>query len=207
MCGPNTRKRRVQCDLRARRRWLLVASLLGLLVFVASVVDAEEVSVPAAVQVALLVKVASYDKNYATRAGERAHIVIVTMKGDVDSARMSGQLGVALSETDRVGGLPHDESVVEYANAPSLAQACRERHVAIVYLTPGLTDEVDAIGRALDGMSVLSVGAVNGYAAKGAVIDFFVEGGKPKIALNLAQARKQQVALAPEVVRIMRLRE
>jgi uncharacterized protein DUF4154 len=199
------RRRGVLGDSAARR--LLAAGLLVLLLSVAYEGNAQEASVPASVQVALVAKLATYDKNFTARAGDRAQIMVVTTKGDGDSARMSGQLKAAFAEVDRVGGLPHDESIVEYADAPALAKACRDQRVAIVYLTPGLAGEVESIGRALDGISVLTVGAVSGYAAKGAVIDFFVEGGKTKIALNLAQARKQQVALAPEVVRIMRVIE
>jgi poly(3-hydroxybutyrate) depolymerase len=178
-----------------------------LLVALTSVALAQEAAVPPGVQVSLIAKLVSYDKNFAARAGERARILIVTAKGDSDSARTAGQVKAALAETDRVGGVPHDESVTEYTDTEALAKACRDQRAAIVYLMPGLGGEVEAIGRALDGVSVLSVGAVGGYASKGAVIDFFIDGGKPKIALNLAQARKQQVALAPEVIRIMKVIE
>jgi hypothetical protein len=79
--------------------------------------DAEEADVPAAVQVALVAKLATY------------------------------QLRAALAEADRIGGLPHDEQVVEYSDASALAAACREKRVSILYLTPGMSGEVEAIGR------------------------------------------------------------
>ena len=174
---------------------------------VTSVADAEEASVPASVQVALVGKLVGYDKHFAARAAGTARVVIVTMKGDGDSAREAGQLKASLSELDRLGGLPHEDSIVEYADPSALASRCRDQHVAVIWLTTGLAGEMDAIARALEGVSVLSVGAAGGYASRGAVIDFFTEGGKPKITLNLARARKQQVAFVPEVVRIMRVLE
>ena len=188
-------------------RRLVAAASLVLLLCLPDSVDAEESSVPAGVQVALVAKVAAYDKHFVTRAGERARIMIVMARGDADSARVAAQLKAAFADVERVGGLPHDDSVVEYTDAPTLARECRDQRVAIVYLTPGLGSEVEAIGRALDGMSILSVGAVSGYAAKGAVIDFSIEAGKPRIALNLGQARRQDVSLLPELVRIMRVVE
>jgi hypothetical protein len=48
---------------------------------------------------------------------------------------------------------------------------------------------------------------VSGYAARGAVLDFFVEGGRPRIALKLEKARGQGVAFAPEFVRITKVIE
>ncbi|SRR5579883_277031 len=186
---------------------LLAAGLVLCALCVTWLAGAEEASVPPSVQATLIGKVAGYDKNFLQRAGERARVLIVTARGDVDSSRMGRQLQAALGEIDRIGGLPHEEVMIEYADAPSLASACRDQHAAIVYLTVGMGRELEAIGKALDGVSTLTVGAVGGYAAKGAVIDLFSEGGKPKITLNLPQARKQQVALAPEVVRIMRVIE
>jgi hypothetical protein len=186
---------------------LLAAALAAWVVSLAWIAEAQEASVPASVQAELVAKLASYDKNFATRSGDRVRIMIVTMRGDADSTHMGGQLRAAFAEMDRVGGLPHEELMAEYSDPPTLASTCRNQHVAIVYLTAGMFHEVEAIGKALEGVSILSVGAVGGYSSKGAVIDFFTEGGKPKIALNLAQARRQQVALAPEVVRIMRVIE
>jgi hypothetical protein len=193
--------RRARAFLALRHLWVICALLF------AQGVDAEEATVPAGVQVALLAKIASYDKNFNSRSGDRARILIVTIRGDADSERMSGQVRAALGEIDRVGGLPHDDIALEYVDAAALAKSCRDQRVSIVYVMPGLSREMEAIGRALDGASVLSVGAVSGYAGRGAVLDFFVEGGRPRIALSLERARGQGVAFAPEFVRITKVIE
>jgi hypothetical protein len=184
-------------------RRLIAAAMLVILPMFESAADAEEATVPPRVQVALVTKLAAYDKNFAERSGERVQIMLVTKRGNADSQAVTGQLKAAFADVDRVGGLPHDETVIEYTDAVALASACRSGRVAILYLGPGLAEDVSSIGGALKGISVLSVAVIDAYVPKGAVLGFRTEGGKPKILLNLPQARSQYVAFAPEVVRIM----
>ncbi|MFX9089437.1 YfiR family protein, partial [Acinetobacter baumannii] len=77
--------------------------------------------------------------------------------------------------------------------------------VAIVYLAPGLENDTPAIATALNGLDVLSVGASGAHAKQGAVVAFDLEEGKPKIVVNLGQAKSQHVALRSEVLSLARI--
>jgi hypothetical protein len=169
--------------------------------------SAEEVAVPAGLQAELIAKVAPYDKNFAARASDRVHVLVVTRSGDADSERTANQLTAALRDVKDIGGLPHDEATLAFSGAQALADAVRARRASIVYLTPGLTSEIEGIRDALSGISVLSVGAVADYALRGAVLGFDLVSGKPKIVCNLTQAKKQDVAFKAEVLKLMRVIE
>lgn len=178
---------------------MLVASLVGL---------ADEVAVPVALQVELLVKVAAYDNNMVARAGDRVRVLVVTRAGSGDSTRAAAELTGALAGKATIAGLPHEESAMIFGDAAALAQACRAGHTAIVYLTPGFSEtEVSDVARALEGVDVLSVSAVPSYVPRGIVLGFDLVSGKPKLLVHLTQARKQRVALSADVLKLMKVYE
>ena len=79
----------------------------------------------------LLAKVVNYDRNFRARAGARARIVLMVKPGDVDSLRTATQMMAALSQIDKVGGLPHDDVLESYQGPgglwPTFAAASTSR--------------------------------------------------------------------------------
>jgi len=189
-------------------RWLWPAGL-ALLVFCSSVrVVAEDVSVPISLQMELLLKVASYDKNLKQRARERVRVAVLIRQDDPDSGRSAAQALKALGEADDVDGMPLDRLSTTYTDATVLARFINEGNVAILYVTPGFSEgDIEAMARALDGVSVLSAGALAKYTAQGMVLGFDLAGGKPKLIVNLGSAKRQNVELSSSVLKLVRVIE
>jgi hypothetical protein len=191
---------------RASRFARILAALCCLLVvLIGHRGRAEEATLPIAIQVELLVKVASYDRNFQARAGERARIFIFTKPGNGDSARVAAQVEAGLARAPQIGGLPHDEIVTAYHGAKEVADLCRKERAAIVFFGPGFRDEVAAIREALDGVDVLSVSAIPEYVEAGIVLGFDLAAGRPELLVNLPQARRQKVALRADVLKLMKV--
>jgi hypothetical protein len=187
------------------RLWLLLA--LAVLCLPGRGV-AEDVSVPISLQMELLLKVASYDKNLKERAGDRVRVAVLLRQEDADSGRSAAQALKALSEAEDVAGLPLDRVSTTYTDAAALARFIHEGNVAILYVTPGFTEgEIDAMARALDGVSVLSAGALAKYTLRGMVLGFDLAGGKPKLIVNLDRAKRQRVELSSSVLKLVRVIE
>jgi hypothetical protein len=183
----------------SRRIVLALATVL-----LAGRVAAEEVSVPVSLQVELLMKIASYDKNLRRRAGELLRVAVLVDSRDADSGRVGAQALAALAQADDVIGLPVEPLRVQYTDADALARVTGERRIAVLYVTPGFAAaELDAISRALEGHSVLSAGALAKYTERGTVLGFDLVGGKPKLLVHLARARRQQVELSSAVLKLM----
>jgi hypothetical protein len=171
-------------------------------------VAAEDVVVPIPLQVDLMLKVASYDKNLAARAGEALRVAVLLDPGDADSVRSGAQALKALSAVEDVAGLPVALLSTPYVDASALARLIRERHVSVLYVTPGFSESaILAMAQALDGVSVLSVGALGKYASRGVVLGFDLVGGKPKLLVNLELAKRQRVELSSAVLKLMRVVE
>ena len=167
----------------------------------------DEVAVPVALQAELVAKVASYDRNLISRAGDRVHILIVVNAKSDASNSFAKHMTSALGGVDKIGGLPHDETTAAFGGAKALADACRARRIAIVYVAPGLADEVPGIRSALDGVNVLSVAANAADVPKGIVLGFDLVSGKPKIVVHLGQAKKQEVSFKAELLKLAKVHE
>jgi hypothetical protein len=168
---------------------------------------AEAPNVPIRLQAELLGKVAGYDRNFEARSGEQARILIVVAPGNSDSKLTATDMRSALGSIPTVGGLSHDEEIVSYVDAPSLAETCRARQVAIVYLTPGFSGEIPAIRDALGALKLLTVGCMADYVPAGIVLGFDLVSGRPKLVVNLSQARRQHVDFRAEVLKLMKVYE
>jgi len=187
---------------RARRAVLLAA--VGVCLW-PSGACAESVSVPYAIQAQLVAKVASYDRRFRERAGNRALVLVVSQRGNPESAQAAQQLKTALAAIDNVGDLPHQEELIQYDDAEALARVARDRRAAIVYFAPGFQAEMPAIRRAFSSTRSLTVSAVPDYVAVGSVLGFDLVSGKPKLLVNLAAALAQGIDFRAEVLKLMKV--
>jgi hypothetical protein len=165
--------------------------------------SAQVSSVPAEIQAELLAKLEGYDRGFAARAGDTARILLVIKPGSAKSQLSADEMRSALARIDRIGGLPHQETIAPYAGAQGLAERIRAEKIAVVYFAPGFDDEIAALRASLADDNVLSLGAVSDYVQKGIVLGFELESGKPKILINLEQARRQGVNFPSDVLRLM----
>lgn len=156
-------------------------------------------------QAELLSKVVAYDRNFVERARGRATALILVKGGDAESERIGEQIHDELAVLKDLGGLPHSQEVIRYANPRAIADLVKSRSAAVLYVSIGLLDQMGAIASALDGVSVLSVAAAASFVPKRAVLGFDAESGKPKLVVHLEQAHKQKVQFKPEVLKLARI--
>lgn len=168
---------------------------------------AEDVAVPVSLQAELFVKVAAYDKNLTARAGDRVRVIILQKPEVAESVRAAAQMQKALSQVTEIAGLPHETQVAYYTAAEDLAAAVKTKRVSVVYITPGFDADIAAIAKAMTGASALTVAALASYVPKGAVLGFDLVSGKPKLLVNITQAKAQGVAFKPDVLKLMKVYE
>jgi hypothetical protein len=165
----------------------------------------QTVEVPIRLQAELLSKVVAYDRNYSQRAHGRALVLVLVKAGDSESARVGEQIKSELGVLAELGGLPHTEELVRYSTPANVADLVKDRGAAVVFLSVGLADEMPALARSFEDVSVLSVAAAPAYVERGAVLGFDAESGRPKLVVNLERARRQKIAFKPEVLKLARV--
>jgi hypothetical protein len=183
----------------------LVVLLTAFALALTSPCAAQSMPVPSSAQAELLAKLVGFDRNYAARAGSKAVIILAVMPGDSESASAALEMKAALSRLPSVGNLPHEELIVNYSSAGALADVVRSKRAAIVYLGPGFDKQIPAIREAFSSLAVLSVAGVPSYVPAGIVLGFDLVSGRPKLLIQLPQARKQNVAFPASVLSLMKV--
>jgi len=158
--------------------------------------------VPLRLQVDLLNRVLPYDRNFAARVRSELAVVVVTDASDTDSKRIGAQVLEELRQRPTLGGFRKRAAVVSFSGAEALAAECRRQRAGIVYVTPGLRVPIATLAVALQGLGTLTVAAIPEHVRQGLVLGFAVRSGKPRLLVNLAQARQQRVNFRADFLRM-----
>lgn len=181
------------------------AAIVGLVSMAALNVRADEPSVPIKLQTDLAAQVVSYDRNNNGRAGDHQKILVIAKSGDGASGASAKEIARLLGTHADIGGLPHQDTVVNAADAAAALAAIRSESPTVVYFAPGLGPEIPAIARGLEGLSLITIAAVAEDVTAGATVGFDLVSGKPKIWVNLNQSRKQAVAFQASLLKLSRI--
>lgn len=193
----------------AHRGWALWVT--ALLVFLGASMTctrrarADGVDVPIALQVGLLRRIATYDRTLPTRAAGTLHVLIVAHHGNALSERVAGQLDAQVRAAAPIAGLPVEIARHTYSGTASLLAAVASTHASIVYFGPGMSNDLPGLATALAGREVLTVSSVGTDADVGAVIAFELDASRPRIVVNLGQARRQRLQLSSQLLRLVRV--
>lgn len=193
---------------RPTRRRVLVA-LGGAVLFFAGRrrLHAADVDVPIPLQVELMARVVKYDRNASARMGGTCRVLILRRKGDSASAAAAVQVSTELEGLDDIAGASVSVARHDWSDAETLARKCADDRIAIVVLTPGLSDVVGSIAGALAGHDVLTVSLLAADVASGAVLGFLLEASRPTIYVHLPQARRQNVDFSARLLAIAKVIE
>jgi hypothetical protein len=194
-----------QASFRRIRRGLLLGLPAAFLP--RSLAAQEDVAVPVPLQMELLVKVASYDKNLPARAATAARVLILIKSGDPQSSHVAQTAKLAL-QGKTLNRLTVEASELVWSDGASMAQSVKEKSAAILYAAPGFDpNEMQSVAKSLRGVSVLSAGSLARFVETGVVLGFDLVGGKPKLIVHLKRARDQGVDLSSQVLKLAKVIE
>jgi hypothetical protein len=145
--------------------------------------------VPFDVQVPLVLKALTYDRNLKSRAGDQVRIaVVVPSRGRGAAADLSASLAALPERT--VNGMPVVFKEVPFTDQASLDQALAQGRWAAAYVMPGFgQEELAQIRRVCESRRVLAVAALADEVEQGLAFGIGAQGGKPQLVVNLPTAR------------------
>jgi hypothetical protein len=155
--------------------------------------------------VALLRKVVRFERGFVARAGDLVTVILVIQQGKPDSERAGLQLGKALISAGDLAGKPLRVITHQYANASGLRQTVAQEGAELVYITPRFEAEMPAIATALEGLTVMTICTDGEQVNRGAVLGFELVSARPRLALNLGQAKKQGLDFDSDLFRLVRV--
>lgn len=172
----------------------LAVLALALGAAVASGADADEV--PIELQAQLLSKMTTYVKGLAPAGATSLKVLVVYPAGapDAPPTRSAKAMAQAVASVGKMGNLTAESKTTAFTDVKAFQAALATEQPQVVYVT-GDHDakSVALVAQALKGSAVLSVSGTRSHVELGVVLGFAVAEGRPRVLVNLKQAREQEI--------------
>jgi hypothetical protein len=179
----------------------LALAVLGLgLGAVTSPTMAQDVPVPPAVQVPLLLKILTFDR-YLAGAAEPLVVGVVFQGRNRSSAAIGDEVRVLLAASAR----PIRVVVIDLDQTRDLRAMLLRENVRVVYVAPLQAVSVSTVAEATRGESVVSLTGVPRYVEQGLAVGIDMSDSRPRIVINLAASRAEGADFSAELLKLARL--
>lgn len=186
------------------RRLRVPGCLLALLGLVAPKAAAEDMALAAELQVPLLLKILTYDRNFEAKAGKELAIGIVYDPADRSSATATDQIGSTLFKFSgkTVKTLPLKYYTIEYTSPADLERFVKQRGISVLYVAPGNSKNLASLLKLSQDLRLTSATGVPDYVRKGVAVGIGVVQDRPQILINLASAKAEGSDFDASLLRI-----
>jgi hypothetical protein len=187
-------------------RWWLTATATFAFIVSGSELRAQGMEVPATVQIPLMYKILSFDRNFLSRVGDEVVIGILYQEGYRGSVVAREQVEEALSSTETLlAGRIVRWVAIKLDDGGTLAAALRHREIDVLYVGPlrGIRlEELLSITRAAH---VTTFTGVPDYVERGLSVGIGLNQERPQIVINLAAARAEGSDFNAQLLRVSRV--
>ncbi len=180
-------------------------ALLIVLLLSARFAWADAAPVPVSLQVPILFKILSLDKNLTRRAGETINVGLVFDSRDKNSSRERGEFKETMGNDKKLAGKSIVIQEFDAASGGNLAEFSSKNSISILYATVGvekLTDEMIRIARE---QKVTTAASSLSYVEKGFSVSFEVEDNKPRIVINHDASKDEGCSFSAQVLKVARI--
>jgi YfiR/HmsC-like len=178
--------------------------LAGVLLSAARPGLAEQMPVPASLQVPLILKILTYDRQFETRSGSALSIGIVYSPADADSSKATTAVTDVLNRFagKTVKNLPVKYWTIEYVSPERLESVLKEKAINVLYVSPGNDRNLAAITRLSRAGQITTATGVPDYVRKGVAVGVGERQGKPQILINLEASKSEGIDFDAGLLRI-----
>ena len=162
-------------------------------------------SAPSVVQAQIITRILPYDRAFEQKVKREVVIVLVQRPDDSESASTVQQMQNALKDVGEVRGRTLKVRVVSYSTPAALAASLRTEGAHVAYIAPGLLRDVPQIAQALAGSGILSFAAHEPCVREGIVLGVEIAEGKPRMSINLRQARTQKIEFPAAILKLAKV--
>lgn len=184
--------------------WAVVASLVAALVFGPRPAAAEQMAVPADLQIQLILKILTYDRQFEAKSGGGVNIGIVYSPADPESSKATDEIQSTLYKFQgkTVKKLPLDYRLIEYTNAASLEKVLKSARINVLYVSPGNARNLQSLIALSQSLRITTTTGVPDYVKKGVAVGIGVRQDKPQILINLPASKSEGSEFDASLLRI-----
>jgi hypothetical protein len=178
-----------------------------ILIFLWTVVlCAQEMVVPVKLQLALLLKVLTFDRNLKQRAGDELAIAICYQHEYEKSLKVKDELlrVIKVSPVDRIGDIPLRFSSIDIGK-DDLAKAISKDDVDVLYLTPLRDIAIQKITTVSRARKTRTLTGVPDYVKSGLAVGIGLREEKPLIIINLPAAKAEGADFSSQLLKLAKV--
>ncbi len=185
------------------RRSLFVA-WLGLLAGLGPTPAGAQSGLPANLQVPLLLKVLTYDRQFQAKASPQVNIGIIYMPSHSASSKVTDEISGTLNKFagKTVKSLPISYWTIEYVTPRRLAAVLEEKGINVIYVSPGNDRNLSSILELSQANRITTTTGVPEYVRKGVAVGIGSRRGKPQIFINLESSKSEGSEFDASLLRI-----
>lgn len=185
------------------RRIILVLTLL--LAGAASDAVAENAPVPINLQVPILFKILSLDKNLTRRAGDQITVGVIFDSRDKQSGRERTEFKEAVGDGKKLAGKDLMVREFDLATGGSLSDFAGKNSVSILYATIGTEKAADEIVKVARDQKITTSTSNLSLVEKGLSVSFEVDENKPRIVINHEASKEEGCSFSAQVLKVARI--
>jgi len=168
---------------------------------------ADEMPVPADLQVPLILKVLTFDRNFEDRIPTELIVGIVFKPGDAASIAVRDDVSAAFLALDgkTVKKVPIRYIELPFSSPTELLQTARDSGVNVFYVTPGNSGTLSGLLEVSTSLGILTTTGVPDYVTQGVAVGIGTRSDKPLILINLSSSRSTGSEFDASLLRIARV--
>jgi S1-C subfamily serine protease len=185
-----------------RTRTAATVALALSLTVAAPLRSAADALVPADLQAAIITRLLGYDRALKNRVKSAVVIGVVVKPSERSSAKAEQEIRQAFEALGKpeAQGLPLRLASHSLKDIATLGPWLTEARVSLLYVTPGLEGEVDAISKACADAGIPAVSPVRSFVERGLAVGVILKSDRAGILVNLPVARAAGMDLDPKLL-------
>ncbi len=187
---------------RLLRKGIQVFFALSLVTFALSAL-ADEMAVPADLQVPLILKVLTYDRNFDEKAQNELKIGIVYTGNAASQKAKNEVIGVLEKFSGKtIRKLPIKYLPIEFTSQRDLENSAKTNRMNVLYIAPGNAQNLDVLLKVSQANQIITTTGVPTYVDQGVAVGIGIRQDKPQILINLGSSKKEGSEFDASLLRI-----
>lgn len=189
---------------RSRARLMVGLLLAG---FAPRALAAQEVAVPVAIQVPILVKILNFDRRLAERAGSTLVVGVLFQGHYRTSANVADEVCRSVQQlpAGALGALRISCVGIDLDAISTLDSSLRRNRVQVLYVSPLRAVALGGVISASRAAQITTLTGVPRYVETGLAIGVDMKGERPEIVINVAASRAEGADLTAHLLKLARV--
>ncbi len=183
---------------------IIAALSLSIVIGVATSMAAEP-EVPTKLQVPILLKLLSYDRDLKRHDKVTLKIGVLFKAGSKESEDYKDDIMKFIDESKKLHGLNLRREAIPFTNTDDLVKKIEDMRIAVLVITPNMNESVEKIIGIGRWKNVTTLAIDPKYVERGAVAGIELAGKRPQIVINLESSKDHGCNFPAQLLKVARI--